>query len=499
MAQILVGQIVKLGVRFGLRHVGGPASEIEAVAGVEIMPLEDLAGASPGKAVIAVPRGDTVPRPYQVDIAIRRASAARCALVVLVGAFELADTARSLAERGGLPVLMSGASPSDLAVFLDRTVRGGAAVSLSRVELAAQTAAEAAARAAIGCEGRTADEVLTAVSTALDEPFHLVEDPQVAWERPDAVCVGDVPIGYLAADSADASVGLAVPIVAAILSRALQREMHDRFGPTRSRADLIIELVFADSSRIDTFAAEAVRAGVPLHLSHAVAWLSPTHRTDPDRPPPSVLAAALELHALQLIEDRAEVWHLAVFRDDIVLVASEEIGSANHQRRLREVVEAVVAHAASLEDGAWALTAGLGTPRNGAAGLRQSATEARVAAEAAIAGGRAGTVAATDVSGLRRVLLDFYASPLSRALLDDVLAPLDALGADRARTAIVTLLAYLGRRGSLARAGEALNLHPNAVNYRIRRAEKALGMDLEDPDVRFAVELACRVRLLAPS
>ncbi|GAA3592389.1 hypothetical protein GCM10022419_089080 [Nonomuraea rosea] len=104
---------------------------------------------------------------------------------------------------------------------------------------------------------------------------------------------------------------------------------------------------------------------------------------------------------------------------------------------------------------------------------------------------------ATDVTGLSRVLLDFYASPLSRSLLDDILAPLDALGPERAAIAVRTLVAYLGHRTSLARAGEALNLHPSAVNYRVRRIEQSLGLDLTDPDVRFAVELACRVRLIA--
>ena len=162
-------------------------------------------------------------------------------------------------------------------------------------------------------------------------------------------------------------------------------------------------------------------------------------------------------------------------------------------KRLEATTAAVPAAAG---DG-WTFTAGLGTPQSGAAGLRQSTSEARIAAETAIVAGRAGTIETTDVTGLRRVLLDFYASPLSRALLDDVLAPLDALGPDRAHTAITTLRAYLAHRNSLVRAAAELNLHPNAVNYRIRRIEQGLGLDLDDPDVRFAVELACRIRLMA--
>jgi DNA-binding PucR family transcriptional regulator len=88
------------------------------------------------------------------------------------------------------------------------------------------------------------------------------------------------------------------------------------------------------------------------------------------------------------------------------------------------------------------------------------------------------------------------ASPLSRTLLDDVLAPLDALGPERCLVAVRTLLAYVSTRNSLARAAAALTLHPNAVNYRIRRIEQTLNLDLDDPDTRFAVELACRLRLV---
>lgn len=89
-----------------------------------------------------------------------------------------------------------------------------------------------------------------------------------------------------------------------------------------------------------------------------------------------------------------------------------------------------------------------------------------------------------------------YASPVSRDLLHDILRPLDELGTDRALTAIRTLMTYLAHRGSLVHTGRALNLHPNGVAYRMRRIRDALDIDLDDPDVRFAVELACRVRLL---
>jgi hypothetical protein len=504
MDQVTVTDLITHGERLGLCRVAGSPEGV-AVSGVEIVAMAELTVAAPGQVVIVTTDDHSVPRPYQVDIAIRRAIAAGCAGLVFLGDFPLAETSRALAARGRLPVLMSTATPSELAVLMDRVIRGGAEEALSRAEYAINRTTAVAAR--------SVDAVLEEAGAALGVRLTLVADPGVAWNAPDAVCAGEVPVGRLVADRTDTSVTIALPVVAAVASRTLQRELADRFGPVRSRADLIIELIFAESARIDGLAVEAARAGLPVGLSHAVAWLTPTHRgardgdrdgdRDSDREsdreprPPAVLVSSVELNALQLVHDRDEVWHLATHHDDIVLVSSEEAGAPDHQRRLRDVMASVVAHAATVAGDEWAFTVGLGTPQTGAAGLRQSATEARVTAEAAVAGGRVGSIEVTDMTGLRRVLLDFYASPLSRSLLDDLLAPLDALGPERAGIATRTLLAYLGHRNSLARAAAELNLHSNAVNYRIRRIEQTLGLDLTEPDVRFAVELACRVRLIA--
>lgn len=123
---------------------------------------------------------DAVPRPYQVDIAIRRAIAAECAGLVFLGDFPLAETSRALAERGGLPVLMSTATPSELAVLMDRTIRGGAEEVLSRAEYAIARATRAAATA----QGRPTEAVLEDVGAALGVRLSLVQDTGVTWSNP---------------------------------------------------------------------------------------------------------------------------------------------------------------------------------------------------------------------------------------------------------------------------------------------------------------------------
>jgi sugar diacid utilization regulator len=492
MAQTTLARVIDQCDQFGMTCRAGDVEGV-AITGVEMLALEDVGLTSAGNLVIVLPNSSEQPRAYQIDIAIRRAIAAEAAALLLVGGVSLAETSRSLADRGALPVLTANAPPSELAVFIDRLVRGGAAEAIVRAEHA--VAAVGAAADSDPLDARTA--ILDAAAAALGVAVVMVDDPLVKWTDFDAVCIGEVPMGRLVGAEPDAAMSIALPVVAAILSRALQRESQERFGPARSRADLIVELLLAESSRIDALAVDAARAGLPVQLTHAVAWIAPTHRDDPTRRLPASITAAVELRAFQLIDNRAEVWHLAAFHDDLLMVTSEESGAPDHQRRLRDVAEELVGFCRAIAGEEWSFTVGLGTPQSGASGLRQSATEARITAETAVASGRLGAIEVTDVTGLRRVLLDFYASPLSRTLLDDVLAPLDALGPERSAISVRTLLAYLSNRNSLARAGEVLTLHPNAVNYRVRRIEQSLKLDLEDPDSRFALELACRLRLMS--
>lgn len=472
------------------------------ISRVEIADIGSIDSLPAGTLVIA--DVSQPPSAYRIDIAIRQASAQQLGGLVFPTTLLLAVTSQNLAARGGVPVLQApGQKASDLAVAIDRMVNSRASDVLTRAHFAMEKVREAA-------EGTSADPVgavgavLTAAGEALGGRIDLTTDPQVSWTEESAVYIGEVPRGKLVFEPAgqdgyagDDAARLALPGVASVVSKVLLREVQQRFTPRQTSGELIAQLVVAESSRVDSLADQVHRLGFPLQLSHVAAWLEFTDPDDTNHHPPRVLQSALELYALELFENRDELWHIAFIHDNALLVSSESPGKGDHQRRLREVAANIADHAQTLAGSRWQSTVGMGTPQAGAGGLRQSAAEARIAAETAVASGRIGHIEATDVTGLKRVLLDFYASPVSRKLLEDLLHPLDSQDPQKTETAVRTLLAYLSNRNSPAKASRDLLLHPNAVSYRMRKIEKALQLDLDEPDTRFAVELACRVRLLS--
>lgn len=54
---------------------------------------------------------------------------------------------------------------------------------------------------------------------------------------------------------------------------------------------------------------------------------------------------------------------------------------------------------------------------------------------------------------------------------------------------VETLRAWLGTIGDVAAASAAMYVHPNTFRYRLRRLTQVSGIDLSDPQQRFAAML----------
>ena len=58
-----------------------------------------------------------------------------------------------------------------------------------------------------------------------------------------------------------------------------------------------------------------------------------------------------------------------------------------------------------------------------------------------------------------------------------------------------TLYTYLSNGNNLAKSARIFNIQPNSMSYRIKRIEKLLNIDLNDPDVSFCLYLSFKILL----
>ena len=78
-------------------------------------------------------------------------------------------------------------------------------------------------------------------------------------------------------------------------------------------------------------------------------------------------------------------------------------------------------------------------------------------------------------------------------LRDPRVAALVAYDARHGAAMVPSVAAYLRRFGDVRAAADELNVHPNTLRYRVRRAEQILDLDLGDPAARLLVELQLAV------
>ncbi|GAB2830315.1 PucR family transcriptional regulator [Actinocorallia aurea] len=458
--------------------LAGPSDGIALTAVTAVETLDHLERAPAGALAVVTAQPWARTAGYQLDIGVRTAAERHLAALVLVGGVEtLPITAARLAERAGLAVLAvpAGWDVADVVVQLDHVIRGGAADALGRAQHALRIVAD---------HPGPVERLLADVSGALRRT--ITQDREGEDGEGEPVWVNGRRHGAVSGPPDDA-VRLVLPALAAAVGRIRGAELDRAIAPGQTRSDVLASLLSAERAQAGQLADRARALGFAVDELHTVLWLVVEGGDDAaglaER---RRLFETLTLHA----HDLGRAWNLARVAEDVALVATGRtgLGEAAARRAVAALREACADHPGLR------VRFGVGTAQRGVDGLRQSSAEARAAAALAARGGA--DLRIFDATGINRVLAGIAGSPLSRKVVDDLLAPLDALGPPRAAEAIATLAAYLDARGSLKGAAAVLNLHPNAVNYRIRRITEQLGLpDLADPDTSFSLHLACRVRL----
>lgn len=96
-------------------------------------------------------------------------------------------------------------------------------------------------------------------------------------------------------------------------------------------------------------------------------------------------------------------------------------------------------------------------------------------------------------------LILFQDEELLASLAARQLAPLGHLRAVQQDRLAETLLAWLQSGRNANEVAVRLHVHPQTVRYRLRQLDELFGDRLQDPDLRFELEIVLRARALLPA
>jgi hypothetical protein len=474
-----VDELLRHPLTRGLTLVAGPWDARGVGSVVIVDAIADLHRAAEGAVALLTPSASSVALGYQLDVALATAGERGLAALAVYGAATTSVTAIRLADRTRVALLTIDGSVdlTDLAFGLARQIRADPGGVLNR--------SLDAVRAIAAAEADGTEAVLEAAAQTVGSTFVLRGAPGAAVAVP-VVSDGRAD-GFVCVERDDHAALLSAHLVAGAIGRIRTLAIKAARRPAQARADALSMVLTAPEPRLAGAVERARDVGIRLDGDLAVAHVELA--SEPDRDLVTRRAMDDELDDLVLATAGA-TWHRARVDDALLLICDDPA---------EDVVDVARRVLVAARDAFPQATffCGAGAFLHGAAGLRESASQATTAAAAARGWGRPGVPVHVDDVGLPPMMVDWLGSRAAQESMTRLLAPFAGLDAARAETTVRTLQVYLDERGSLARAGERLHLHKNAVAYRMKRIREQLaGVDLDDPDRRLELQLACRAWLL---
>jgi sugar diacid utilization regulator len=478
---VRVDELLRAAGATGVTLVAGPwdARRVEQVMIVD--ELSDIDRAPRGCLAILTRHASTRTAGYELDIVLRRAGDRELAAVALYGPATTSVTAIRLADRSRVALLaVSGTRDlSELAFELEMALRSGADAMLRRI-VATLAVVRQAEEVSLG-------SVLAAASEALGVAVRYAEAPEGAVTVP--VVVGGRAEGWVCTEAGDAGMQVGCQLVADALARLRMSLRASRAAAARAQAEAIADVLRAPDGAVGAAAERARLLEVAVEGRHGVVALAGAEGS-------AQMSDPLVSIVRRIAEEVAPECHVVSLDECVLMVRTvrpivQGDGPLPLVAVAQSLLERVLGGRRTLE-----LVCGVSGEHDGVEGLRTAVSEARGAVATGRAEDRANTVLSFDASPLRRLLAEISASPAARSSIEGLLAPLDQLGDRRALIAIATLQVYLDERGSLKESGRRLHLHPNAVAYRIKQIRGRLDVDLDDPEQRLALQVACRTRLM---
>ena len=479
------------------------AHDRDASSVVLIEDLKALADAPPGSVAVLTTPAATHTAGYRLDIALRLAQSSGVAALVLpvIRGRHPPPTSGSLALRADIWLLRADpATPlAAVVVAIHRGIEGRSAEALERLErlVAALSGRDdleqvdhllERASVAFGCRFEVGPVPPGSVSAPIDPPV----EPQR-----ETVAVG-VPPDAGRSDRVAAEV--AVALVASALACSMESSRRAANVPVLSAAEVLTEFLANPKGETASLLRRARTLGIPVDGWHVALRVEIETRAEPTEASAELDAfetrQAVVRAALDYVKSRGGSWHLGRSGQAFVLLKmhKNDVG----QQAVGDIVAVAAGLLATLRSRFpdVGIRCGIGGIHAGPAGLASTAMEARAAVVAARAAGGVDKVSTYDAAGLRRTLVEWYATDTARDAVSTVLQPLDSLGPTKRDAMILTLKTYLDWQGSLTKTATTLYLHRNAVSYRIKRIFELLEVDPDNPDDRLLLQLACRARAM---
>lgn len=441
--------------------------------------------------------------PYSLDVGLRLAGERKVSGVVLLSGqmAELPATTTAIAKRAGVAVLRArpDVDPVALGIAIQREIDAG-------VDAWVQRALEVLPLLDLpDPDDRVHDDeepraIVSEVGATFGVPIEYQEVPaEGVLSIP--VVVNNREVGYVWASSEHGAhegiLQLVLQLTAQAAALRLGSVWYAQEAPVRSRAELLTELLLSEPREVTGLLRRARMFGVPVDGWHVAVHLELENVAETVGGDDIAIFECTELvgHiALQTARATGGLWHRAGAGTTLLLMRmSRTDPGPRAATETAEVADRVLQRIRQRLPGL-DLRCGVSTVHAGATGLRAAVAEARAAAAEARARDRVNTVSQFDAHGIRRMLMEWYASDAVQVSVRELLDPLEKLGPERSSTFLETLQTYLDNQGSYARTAELLHLHRNTVKYRIDRVFEILDVDPDDADQLLLLQLACRVR-----
>jgi sugar diacid utilization regulator len=471
--------------------------DVERVALVE--DVTELETVEPHAIVLLTQSAAASVSSYRFDMALRVARAHDVAAIVLPArhAESVAPTAAAIAARSGIAILATAGELdlADLAVAIARELAGAADVALLRAHTAIR-AIEAHPT------GGPPESLVARAGAALGIALRIVESEPVDAPRA-AIVVDDHAEGWVTAarQQGDLQMGLEIVLHAAAAGAAhaiaAARRAHEL--PIQSREEVLTELLVSPTEGRPPLVQRARTLGVPID-GWTIAVRIEFEALDGTRPEDELATRELRMRLVRSLLGNVQAdgasWHSARAGQALVLLRmfEEDPGVGAAGAVAKAVAPALGDVRAQLP--ATLVRCGVGSAHHGPEGLFPAVAEAKAAVTLARTSGRVNTPVPFDSVGLRRTLVEWYASDTAREAVTSVLAPLTELENARSERLIQTLHVYLDQQGSLTKTAERLSMHRNAVSYRINQIFELLDVDQQNPDDLLLLQLACRAHEL---